>query len=148
MENASEALIIAAGVLIGILIISLGVYLFVDFGATSADIHSQVAERQITQFNTRFTSYADKDLTIYNIITIANYAIENNKYYEGVEEYKVTVWLGNKDLTYNMDEKALIERDKALINENSPNLPVYRCKNEDIQYSKDGRIKSLRFVTK
>lgn len=32
MENASKALIMAGGVLIGILILSLAVYLFIDFG--------------------------------------------------------------------------------------------------------------------
>ena len=41
MENASNALIIAGGVLIGVLIISLAVYLFVDFGSTSAEINKK-----------------------------------------------------------------------------------------------------------
>ena len=40
MENASKALIMAGGVLIGVLIISLAVYLFVSFGQTSAEINS------------------------------------------------------------------------------------------------------------
>ena len=39
MENASKALLMAAGVLMGILIISLAVFLFVTFGATSAESH-------------------------------------------------------------------------------------------------------------
>ena len=39
MENASNALLIAGGVLIGVLILSLAVYLFADFGAKSADIN-------------------------------------------------------------------------------------------------------------
>lgn len=82
MENASKALLMAAGVLIGILIISLAVYLFVSFGSTSAKIHKQNDEQQIEQFNSQFISYEGKKCTIYDVVTVANLATENNKYYE------------------------------------------------------------------
>jgi len=36
MENASKALLMAAGVLIGLLVLSLMVYLFASFASTSA----------------------------------------------------------------------------------------------------------------
>lgn len=81
MENASKALLMAAGVLIGLLIISLAVYLFVSFGSTSAEIHKQNEAQQIAQFNSQFTSYEGKDCTIYDVITLANLATDNNKYY-------------------------------------------------------------------
>ena len=150
MENASKALIMAAGVLIGILIISLAVYLFVDFGSTSAEINAQNAEKQINQFNSKFTSYADKELTIYDVITVVNYAKENNEYYEGLEEYKITVVLGTNDNLTNRDEKYLndlISYDKKLITESSPKLPGYECKSGNIEYQ-NGRVKLLRFTTK
>ena len=83
MENASKALIMAAGVLIGVLILSLAVYLFTTFGATSAELHRQNDANRINQFNTQFTSYeAKQGITIYDVITIANLATENNIYYE------------------------------------------------------------------
>lgn len=148
MENASKALIMAAGVLIGILIISLAVYLFVDFGSTSAEINAQNAEKQINQFNSKFTSYADKELTIYDVITVVNYAKENNEYYEGLVEYQITVKLDNEVLTDpDKDLNTLISRDKNLIQESSPKLPVYVCKSGNIEYQ-NGRVKLLRFTTK
>ena len=83
MENASKALLMAAGVLIGIMVLSLAVYLFVTFGSTSAQMHQQKEQDQLNQFNSQFTSYEGKeDLTIYDVITVANLATENNKYYE------------------------------------------------------------------
>jgi len=83
MENASKALFMAAGVLVGILILSLAVYLFTTFGATSAKIHKQNEENQLNQFNAQFTSYEGKgDNTIYDVITVANLATENNRKYE------------------------------------------------------------------
>ena len=57
MENASNALIIAGGVLIGVLILSLAVYLFADFGSTSAEINKKTQEQQLVQFNSKFTTY-------------------------------------------------------------------------------------------
>ena len=83
MENASKALLIAASVLIGLLIISLAVYLFITFGTQSAQMHRQIDENRLGEFNSQFTSYEGKDgLTIYDVITVANLATENNKYYE------------------------------------------------------------------
>ena len=61
MENASNALLIAGGVLIGVLILSLAVYLFADFGSTSADINQRTAEQQLTQFNSKFTVYESSE---------------------------------------------------------------------------------------
>ena len=82
MENASKALIMAAGVLIGILILSLAVYLFATFGAGSAQVHSEIEQDRINQFNAQFTSYEGKEeITIYDIITVANLAKDNNEYY-------------------------------------------------------------------
>ncbi len=82
MENASKALLMAAGVLIGMLVISLAVYLFISFGSTSAEIHKQNEEQQIAQFNSQFVSYEEKRCTIYDVVTVANLATENNIYYE------------------------------------------------------------------
>ena len=42
MENAARALTMAAGVLIGIMIISIAVYLFTSLGNTSSEIYSKV----------------------------------------------------------------------------------------------------------
>lgn len=150
MENASKALVMAAGILIGVLIITLGVYLFVDFGSTSAEINAQNAEKQVTQFNSKFTSYADKELTIYDVITVVNYAKENNKYYDGIEEYKITVKLTNDVLTDRNEDylNNLISTDKNSIVGSSPKLPVYECKSGSIKYHQNGRVESLSFTKK
>ena len=83
MENASKALLMAAGVLIGVLILSLAVYLFATFGATSSELHRQNDANRVNEFNAQFTSYERKQgITIYDVITVANLATENNTYYE------------------------------------------------------------------
>lgn len=83
MENASKALIMAASILIGILIMSLAIYLFTSFAATSIEVHEENEKKQIDQFNSQFTSLDGKEgLTIYNVVSLANLATETNRYYE------------------------------------------------------------------
>lgn len=91
MENASKALIMAAGMLIGMLILSLAVYLFVSFGNTSAEVYKKNEENQLNKFNTQFTSYVGTELTIYDVVTILNRATENNVFYELVERRNETI---------------------------------------------------------
>lgn len=147
MENASKALIMAAGVLIGVLILSLAVYLFVSFGSTSAQINAQNAEKQINQFNARFTSYLDKEgLTIYDVITVAGYANENNKYYEDNSDYKIQVKLlpgYNTTQSILANKDTLINADRNSITASNSNLPTYKCYGED--YNSNGRIIQICF---
>lgn len=143
MENASKALIMAAGVLIGVLLLSLAVYLFIDFGAKSAEIHRQIESNQLTQFNAQFNVYEGrKDITIYQIISLVNLAKENNEKHkeDGVFEtdYKIQIILDNKDLTSEIinEEKKLqyitenneVEgtKDENGVDEVKPSV-TYRC---------------------
>ena len=56
MENATKALIIAAEVLIGVMILSLAVYLFVTFGQTAKEVDERNAETQLLQFNEQYAT--------------------------------------------------------------------------------------------
>lgn len=83
MENASKALIIAGGVLISVLVLSLAVYLFTVFGGSTKQINDQVTESQISQFNVQFTQYeGQKSIRAYDIVSIANLARQNNEKYD------------------------------------------------------------------
>ena len=80
MENASKALIMAAGVLIGIMVLSIAVYLFATFGTRSAELHRQIDDDRLNQFNTQFTSYeSNSEITIYDVISVANLAKQSNE---------------------------------------------------------------------
>ena len=73
MENASKALIMAASVLIAIMVLSLGVYLFSIFGGTSQEITNIITESQISEFNSNFTKYEGKtDIRAQDIVSVAN----------------------------------------------------------------------------
>lgn len=46
MENAAKALTMAAGVLIGVIIITIAVYLFTTLGNTSSEVYSKVEQEK------------------------------------------------------------------------------------------------------
>ena len=147
MENASKALIMAGGVLIGILILSLMAYLFVDFGSTSAEIHKQNEEKQIAEFNSKFTAYLEyKDknenwqITIYDIITLVGYAKENNTYYDGVDDERIDVKIGST-LILDKSETDLIN-SYGYAYENGT-LKKYSC--SSIEYNSRGKVKLITF---
>ena len=57
MENASKALIMGAEILIGVMILSIGVYLFNVLGSYSADTTQEMESTRLEQFNDQFTKY-------------------------------------------------------------------------------------------
>jgi len=80
MENASKALIMAGGVLIGILILSLMTTLFINARTVSKQ-HEEIKNSEaIQQFNVNFIKYLGQDLSIHDVVTITNFCnIEDNK---------------------------------------------------------------------
>lgn len=118
MENASQALIIAAGVLLGILILSLGSYLYYIFGDYVSNTQAEIIENTLAQFNDEFLKY-DKlnDLTMQDIVTIKNNALENNykhsEYNTSIRAAEnnnyIDVYIRNKLILNKSDEQLLLE---------------------------------------
>ena len=126
MENASRALMMAAGVLIGILILSLAIYLFTNFGAASAEAHRRNEENQISQFNAQFTSYVGRtDITIHDIVTVINLARNNNETYELTAptdtNYYITVYVDSRNINQTTSPEDL----EVAINEELGKMKTY-----------------------
>ena len=147
MENASKALLMAGGVLIGVLIISLAVYLFADFGSKSASINAQNFQKQLSAFNSKFTSYQgfkDADgnwqITIYDIITVKGYALENNEKYENVDE-QIKVTIGGIPIFGDSDTYLI----NKYIDKNTGEIKKFKCEDNDVQYNQNGKVKLINF---
>ena len=97
----------AAGVLIGVLILALAVYLLTNFGITSAEVHKQKDINDINKFNTQFTSYEGKECRIQDIVSVVNLAINNNNNYsldaEAGNSYYITVNI--KSVKLNLEKQ-------------------------------------------
>ena len=116
MENASKALIMAASVILGIMIITFSVFIFVIFKDYNAKNTSQIEEKEDSRFNSEFFKYYEngKDVlkvTPHDIVSIANFAKENNLKYSLNEpkenSYYVTIdVLTKNEKIYNFEKKS------------------------------------------
>lgn len=79
MENASKALIMAGGILIGLLIASLFAYEMMSVAASGREHQKQMDIKNITEFNAQFSKYEGKQLTAQEVATMFNYITEWNK---------------------------------------------------------------------
>lgn len=81
MENAAKALLIAGGVLIGILLLTLFSYLYRQMGESTNDIYELMNRSDITEFNQKFLNYSGRGidpntspLSIQEVATLINLA--------------------------------------------------------------------------
>ena len=82
MENASKALIMAASILIGIMVVSFAVYIFSLFGDFAYNVESNREAQQLESFNSNFSKYKGlTDISPHDIVSVINMAQENNKKY-------------------------------------------------------------------
>ena len=98
MENASKALLMAASILLGVMIITVGVALFNSFGSFSSDIAKGIEKKKIQQFNVQFLKYYgdvyNEDtqqtekikLTAHDVVSLTNLAQKNNIEYDLQDE--------------------------------------------------------------
>lgn len=145
MEDAVKALLIAAGVLICVMIITLGIALFSSLSQYVEDTQNRIEENALQKFNEQFTKYINcEDLTIQDIVTVANIAYENNKNYnltvQNGYNYYVTIKIGN---TQEIQE-TIKDNTAQLLKNNS--TKKYKCTYENVKINPNtGRVYEVIF---
>lgn len=176
MENASKALLMAAGVLVGVLLLSLAVYLFTIFGNFGSEMTTQMNEKNLSEFNAQFTkyeSYQDENGKWQNlcraqdVVTIANLAKENNNKYDYTVndadkgDYYVKVIVKNVSSNYkdNFEIASLNDYTTFLANYSGEsiyseeqqkdifNVIYFKCTDTDIKINENSkRVCSITFT--
>lgn len=77
MENASKALIIAGAILISILIVSLGILIFNNFG-TKARESANMDEQEIAAFNSKISPYLGNSVAGSQVNALLQYCLACN----------------------------------------------------------------------
>jgi hypothetical protein len=99
MENMSRALIMAGGILIAVLIVSLLVVARTQWGKYQTRKDEAKSNEQVAEFNKRFEAY-NSVITGDKIITLVNLANDMNKKYgeeQGYKNIKIYAKLMNKN---------------------------------------------------
>lgn len=138
MENATKALMIAAGVLMGMMILSLFVYLYYSLGTYITSNQEKMDSDELNKFNVQFINYINTDetgniefdLTIHDVVTAANIAYENNR------KYNLT------SATETYDESTLYVEVKADIKENDGTEKTAKSLEKDINITSADILKN------
>lgn len=96
MENASKALIIAGAILLSILIIGLGVYIYNN--AAQSMQGADMSDQQKQNFNEPFLQYAGNNVSGSNLLALLNKVQSNNLKYKADDVSKV-IKVNNADCT-------------------------------------------------
>ena len=78
MENASKALLIAAGIFFGLLILTLCVYMFSQLTNYFTQTEEERLLAQITKFNSEYEKYADNDVRGNDLLSLINKIVDYN----------------------------------------------------------------------
>lgn len=154
MENASNAILMAAGILIGVIILTIMVYLFSSFGGTSAQIQAQIDAKNMAEFNNHFLQYEDKTTcTIHDIVSLVNFTKKYNSDFPEIDSpYHISVSLreyrNGMDLTdeTKITEEHLTNLLKNWSNQEDGKIQTYTCTKITYMGQENGnRVKSISF---
>lgn len=104
MENATKALLMAGGVLIAIIIISVIVITLQKTGNVTKTYDKTIDQEEITKFNVNFTKYVGKELTIHQLVTICNFAYNDETHRVKVNNSTDNPYTNDK-IQRNLDKK-------------------------------------------
>lgn len=136
MENSSKALLMAAEVLVGVLLLSLMATLIYVFTNYQAEITTNQAQKDIYEFNARFQGFENKDLTAQDVLSLYNLTKDYNKKFDGEIRISMKVQgITNKEITASSDFL------------NADNKKTYVI--TKIEYNNaDGKVKSINIKEK
>ena len=97
MENASKALLMTGSILIGIILLSLAVYVYNIMSEAKKMETSTFTEEQLLKYNQEFLAYDKSRMYGTDVITVLNKAIDNNEKYKDDDSYFIDIKIILKD---------------------------------------------------
>ena len=96
MENASKALLMAAGVLLGILLLSVMIYVFRQGARVQQTYDQKQITNQLELYNSKFEKYDRDNNNIMDVISLVNLAFDINKDtdYDSTHSVQIEVVIG------------------------------------------------------
>lgn len=167
MENATKALLIAAGVFLAIMLVSLLMMGYTQISGYYKQQSELRTEEQMDKFNKQFQNYNRKDIRGNELISLMNKVIDYNTseaYADGTnyERIKVTISIGDTSIIdqfmYNKSGEEIIknvitntneannnyEKDRELVKiTNTPSELIQKAENVDIHNITDTQLQKL-----
>lgn len=152
MENASNALMLAGGVLIAILLVGIIIVSFNGAADLAKTYDSKISSTSLQAFNNNFEKYLDDEISMSDIITMTHFAKNYNIQNELTEDDSIYISIecdgkqlekkSDMDLIKYMQENTFVHDDSG--NENKELYQTYKCKS--VEYNKNtGTITKITF---
>lgn len=137
MENSSQALLIAGGILLGILTISLLVYMFSNLSTIgNAEKKGEEIER-LASWNSEWEAYNKRLLYGADVLTVINKAEQNNLDNDNNPKFIVSVVIYYDDGITAMQKSAVLNKKTS----------IFEC--VKMEYNNDtGRVNYIEFKLK
>lgn len=147
MENSTKLLLMASGILITVLIASLGIYNARKLEGATNFYETRIQQLNVRRYNSNFENYSGRDnVTSQEIITLIGIAQKNGNYtriiVNGIDmteyqEQQKNDFMNKNTYRYNYVEKDG-EKKKTIQN-------TYSCPEDAITYDSNGYITEIRF---
>ena len=79
MENATKALLMAAGILIAIIVLSLAIVVYGRISGFYQTKQNNISQEQLAAFNSEYSAYDRDDVTGFELVSLINKAIDFNQ---------------------------------------------------------------------
>ena len=135
MENATQALLIAGGILLALMTVLTLVYLGNNLAIIGQSEQEKIEQERLNNWNAEWEAYNKKLLYGADVLTVLNKAKQNDIDYDYSATYKVDIQIKGKDEYGNTITKDNIENYK---------VAIFTC--TEILYSDEtGRVNSMTF---
>lgn len=150
MENAAKALIMAAGILIGVIVLGIFAYEFLVISDTGEQYGKEIRQREVSQFNSQFEPYAyyygerPKQLKAQDVVTLLYLVRDWNQNNESDQiEVSLSNSIRNNYGTEDNFKYELFLSQKSIIlkDDEHTSYAVFECSIDE--YDKNGRISKM-----
>lgn len=115
MENASKALLMAGGILIAMITITVFVYMFGQISEMKNATDTDTSQEELLAYNQAFESYNKKLMYGADIISVINKAVDNNKRYD-VEKPEFYDNIYHINITFKLKNELAVTEESFLRN--------------------------------
>ena len=141
MENASKALIMAGGILLAMLVLTIGVFLIGNIGKAAEGYVTKMNATELHKYNSNFEVFIDRtDITAQEIVSVIGIAKQ--------KEQGTRVWVGTTDVTdyTEADKNAFLAANILVYKPNGTNYDVENTYSYvSIVYDTEGKVIEVKF---
>lgn len=142
MENATQALLIAGGILFAILTLSLVVFLFSNMNTIGTAQANKKDAEYLEKWNAEWEAYNKKLLHGSEVLTVINKAEQNNIDNENDEKYIIEVKVfENNVIKTQIDEKGQVTGKNYFADKKTK---IFECTKMELS-NETGRVKWIEF---